>query len=284
MPKTISPCRDRLQSGILVLLSVPTLLAGLAWQIHSTSLPPWWPWAVAAGMALAAASWWLRASTLPAAALGFLISLALIFGHPATRGTLHRSSYNSSAFTPNAFPALLALVLITHAATRFGRSRKEASGTAEPRTGRRASQVAANLAVAALCATGHSALWFAASLAALAEATADTVSSEIGQAFSGPTWLVTSARRVPPGTDGGISLPGTLAGFGAAALIPSVVAFTQPLSFSTALVVTLAAAAGLLFDSLLGATLERQGWMGNDLVNLSSTAFAAALAFLCSRP
>jgi uncharacterized membrane protein len=42
----------------------------------------------------------------------------------------------------------------------------------------------------------------------------------------------------------------------------------------------LAAAAGLFFDSLLGATVERKGWLGNDLVNFTSTAFAALLAAL----
>jgi uncharacterized membrane protein len=35
---------------------------------------------------------------------------------------------------------------------------------------------------------------------------------------------------------------------------------------------------GLFFDSLLGATLERRGWVGNDLVNFISTLFAAVLA------
>jgi uncharacterized membrane protein len=43
-------------------------------------------------------------------------------------------------------------------------------------------------------------------------------------------------------------------------------------------IVVLAGAAGLFFDSLLGATLERRGWLGNDLVNFASTLFAAALA------
>jgi uncharacterized membrane protein len=38
---------------------------------------------------------------------------------------------------------------------------------------------------------------------------------------------------------------------------------------------------GLFFDSLLGATVERRGWLGNDLVNFSSTAFTAALALVC---
>ena len=46
---------------------------------------------------------------------------------------------------------------------------------------------------------------------------------------------------------------------------------------------SLAAILGMLFDSLLGATLERGGWIGNDLVNFLSTAFAAAvtLAAIC---
>ena len=33
----------------------------------------------------------------------------------------------------------------------------------------------------------------------------------------------------------------------------------------------IAATFGLLFDSLLGATLERKGWLGNDAVNFLST-------------
>lgn len=274
-PNSIPPSRDLLQSRALALLTVLVLLAAFVSRLHLAPIPQWWPSGLAASLVLALASWKLRAATLPAASLGALISLCLIFGQPWAPGANnpHR----------NAFPALLALVLTTQAATRFGRTRKEATGTAESRTGRRASQIAANLAVAALCATGNSIAGFAACLAALAEATADTVSSEVGQALSGPTWLITSARRVPPGTDGGISLLGTAAGLCAAALVPAIIALTQPLSLTTAVSIALAAAAGLLFDSLLGATLERKGWLGNDLVNLSSTAFAATLAYTLLR-
>jgi len=35
---------------------------------------------------------------------------------------------------------------------------------------------------------------------------------------------------------------------------------------------------GLLFDSVLGATLERRGWLNNDSVNFLSTLSAAAFA------
>jgi uncharacterized membrane protein len=35
---------------------------------------------------------------------------------------------------------------------------------------------------------------------------------------------------------------------------------------------------GFLFDSLLGVSLERRGWLNNDAVNFLSTASAAAFA------
>jgi len=37
--------------------------------------------------------------------------------------------------------------------------------------------------------------------------------------------------------------------------------------------------AGMLIDSLLGATLQRRGWLSNQAVNLFSTLAAAALAY-----
>src|SRR6202000_2585434 len=110
---------------------------------------------------------------------------------------------------------VLALFLLTFGATRFGRSRKEKIGAAEPRHGRAASQVAANLGTAAWMGilvwgthlfittsdlfSGRAAL--AALIAAAAEATADTMSSELGQVLGGEPFLVTTFRRVSPGTD-----------------------------------------------------------------------------------
>jgi uncharacterized membrane protein len=35
---------------------------------------------------------------------------------------------------------------------------------------------------------------------------------------------------------------------------------------------------GLFFDSMLGATLERRGWLNNDAVNFLSTSSATAFA------
>jgi uncharacterized protein (TIGR00297 family) len=120
-------------------------------------------------------------------------------------------------------------------------------------------------------------------IAALAEATADTVSSEIGQAFGGAPILLTTLRRVPPGTDGAITLFGTLAGILAAAIIAATGAPALGMSAAEYAVSFAAAVAGLFFDSLLGATIERKGWLGNDLVNFTSTAFAATVALLAIR-
>ena len=56
-------------------------------------------------------------------------------------------------------------------------------------------------------------------LAALVEATADTVSSEIGQAFGGRPVMITDLRRVEPGTDGAVTLLGSLAGIAGGAFV-----------------------------------------------------------------
>jgi uncharacterized protein (TIGR00297 family) len=124
--------------------------------------------------------------------------------------------------------------------------------------------------------------WYSGCIAALAEATADTVSSEIGQALGGATWMLTTFRRVPVGKDGGISLAGTLAGVIAAGVVVAAGSLHHALWPDKA-VVFAAACAGLFFDSLLGATVEQRGWLGNDLVNFSSTGFAAVLAAVVSR-
>jgi uncharacterized protein (TIGR00297 family) len=111
----------------------------------------------------------------------------------------------------------------------------------------------------------------------LAEATADTVSSEIGQAMGHRARLVTTGQVVPAGTDGGVTTAGTVAGLAAAAVVVAIGSGHHAL-WSTQVVTWRAAAAGLYLDSLLGATIERRGWMGNDLVNFSSTLCAAVLA------
>lgn len=184
------------------------------------------------------------------------------------------------------FWVLLVLFFVTFAATRVGASRKLLLRVAEAESGRSASQVMANLGVAALAlAIPKLGSGYLLSLAALAEAAADTTSSEIGAAFSGKTLLITTWKSVPVGTNGGISVVGTVAGAVASLLVASAAALFDLTSLSGGLLVTCAGIGGMLADSFLGATLEPRGYLNNDAVNLLSTGGAAVgswlLAYLC---
>jgi uncharacterized protein (TIGR00297 family) len=117
-----------------------------------------------------------------------------------------------------------------------------------------------------------------AAIAALSEATADTLSSELGQVLGGEPYLLTTLRRVPLGTDGAISLIGTFAGAAGAAIITGVAAVVFRLTPRESAVAFAGGIVGLFIDSLLGATLERRGWLNNDAVNALSTLAAALLA------
>jgi uncharacterized protein (TIGR00297 family) len=165
--------------------------------------------------------------------------------------------------------------------------------------------VIANLSVAALsvspsaadamsrsmpfcCVSGIADMWVAEMVkvmcvAALVEATADTVSSEIGQAFGGDPVLIAGLRRVEPGTDGAVTLLGSSAGIVAGAAVAIAGGWAMHLTAGAMLTALVAGACGLFFDSFLGATVERRGWIGNDLVNFCSTLFAAILAAVVYR-
>jgi uncharacterized protein (TIGR00297 family) len=182
------------------------------------------------------------------------------------------------------FAPLVTVFAITVLATRWGYARKQRLGVAERGPGRTASQVLANLGATALCALPV--IWFPrlsgilliGAVASLAEAAADTASSEIGQATARAAYMITDFREAPIGTNGAISVAGTLAGCLAACLVAWVSAFFEVVSWNWTPLIALAGIAGMFLDSILGATWENSGKMGNDSVNFVSTVFAADLA------
>jgi uncharacterized protein (TIGR00297 family) len=173
------------------------------------------------------------------------------------------------------FVLLLSVFAFTFVATRIGYARKQHFGAAERRGGRRASQVVANVGAAALLAVIAPPYWIVGALAVLCESTADTVSSEIGQAFGGMPRMLTNFSPAPVGTDGAISFSGTLVGSAGAVAIAAIAFGLHIASAIPATIAAGAGIAGMFFDSLLGATLERRGRMNNDQVNGASTVFAA---------
>ncbi len=290
--ETVAQRRSRRQSQALVAVFVPVLLAMCLQWCLILGLSRLVLVILCISLTFAAVVWVLRAATPAAAVCGSLVCFLVGLGtaqidHPV----IH------SGLLP-----LASLFVLTFASTRAGKARKIKARLAESASGRAASQVLANLGIAGLVAGGFLSilvdrlgprpalvgahLWSGPVLvlAALAEATADTVSSELGQAFGGVPRLLTTLRRVPAGTDGAVTLAGSAAGIVAAALIAITGAFAFGFPPRATLIAFASGAAGLFFDSLLGATVERASYLGNDLVNFSSTVFAVVLAevlFLC---
>jgi uncharacterized protein (TIGR00297 family) len=187
---------------------------------------------------------------------------------------------------PAPLAMLAVLFVLTWAATRLGYGRKEELGLAERGNGRNATQVLANLTVAAAGAAGFAAIgnrtWLLVMSAALAEAATDTVASEVGQSRSRTARMITTWKQVPAGTDGGVTLHGTLAGTAAGLLIASVGALGGLLHLPQLWIPVAAGFVGMIVDSLLGAIAQRRGWVSNEMVNLLGTLVAALAAWYCS--
>lgn len=226
--------------------------------------------ALAVAVAFAVAAWLLHGVNISGALAGTAVAFALY-----------------RALGPRGFALLFAVFVLTWISTRIGRSRKLQLAVRDDTRGRNASQVLANVGIAALLTllvTGSMALlWITAVVAALAEAAADTVSSEIGEASGATAILLTTGERVPPGTDGGITVAGSVAGLVAAIVIAAAAFFLGLLPLRLAALAAIAGVLGAVFDSALGALFERRGYLGNNLVNLLSTAFAAGMAVLAAQ-
>ncbi len=142
-------------------------------------------------------------------------------------------------------------------------------------------------------------------IAALCEAFADTAASGIG-AFSSKTFDPFKMRECKRGLSGGMSLIGTLASLVGAALMGGIACALGMADFKFFIIAVLAAFLGAVFDSFLGSvfqikykctacgeltereehcevpTVRASGFefFDNDVVNLLSGAFSAALATL----
>ena len=224
-------------------------------------------------------------SSLAAALLvtGLFAGLAYALGMVSRGGALGGVVVGTAIYAslgPGGFAVLALFVVGASALTRIGYRQKEGSGAAEARGGRRgARNAAANCGVAVACAllaalTGSEA-FVAAFVASLGAAFADTSESEVGGLVSRTPRLITTFRKVQPGTDGAISVPGTLAGVAAAGLTALLgLALGLVDGPATALLVACASFLGTVADSLVGALAPR---LGNEITNVLCTLVAALL-------
>ena len=215
---------------------------------------------------------------------GLFAGLAYVLGMVSRGGALGGFVVGTAIYASlgsEGFAVLALFVVGGSVLTRLGYGRKEGSGVAEARGGRRGARNAlANCSVAVACAllaalTG-SEVFAAAFVASLGAAFADTSESEVGGLARRTPRLITTLRKVPPGTDGAVSLPGTLAGVAAAgltALLGLVLGLVS--GPEAALLVACASFLGTVADSLVGAIVPR---IGNELTNVLCTLVAALIA------
>jgi len=181
---------------------------------------------------------------------------------------------------------LATFFMVASWATQWQINKKSAIGAAEKNRGRRTTgQVLANGGVAGLLGlagwlspdkAGIALLMIAGSMAA---AIADTLSSELGMIYGRRFFNILTFKKDTCGMDGVISIEGTLTGLIGAMVIAAIYALSEGWG-TTFYWITLAGFVGNLIDSILGATLERRGFMGNNVVNFLNTLAGAMVCWL----
>ncbi|MAG21738.1 MAG: TIGR00297 family protein [Candidatus Diapherotrites archaeon] len=187
----------------------------------------------------------------------------------------------------NGFLVGLAFFVLGSAATKFKHRDKAKQGLGHDRKIRSGRNVISNSIVAVYCAllavaTPFNEVFLLAFTAAIAAANSDTLSSELGQIFGKKPFMITNFRPAEPGLNGAISIQGTFIGLLGAAAIAAVSFLVGLISFNFMIIATIAGFAGMLIDSVLGATLENSNWLGNESVNFLCTLSAVLIAIIVS--
>ena len=122
-------------------------------------------------------------------------------------------------------------------------------------------------------------------ISAISVAASDTAASELG-VLSPKAYLITTGRRVPPGTDGGVSALGTASCILAAAvasLTGWIIIFPHNILDPLLLIPVTMGVTGCMIDSVIGATLERRGYvtkLGNNMISMAIGALLAVIIYL----
>lgn len=193
--------------------------------------------------------------------------------------------------------------LVGSGVTRIGLAQKEAEGIAEKRSGARGPEnVWGSALTAALCATGFGLinsglllpnlqspiphlqyLLLLGYVASFSTKLSDTCASEVGKAYGKRTFLITTLQPVARGTEGAVSLEGTLAGVIASVAIAILgwgVSLISPVGI---LWCVIAAFVATNLESVIGATLQaKYTWLTNEVVNIVNTFIGAIAAMICA--
>ncbi|XP_045801050.1 protein VTE6, chloroplastic [Trifolium pratense] len=203
-------------------------------------------------------------------------------------GTLTWRAFGSSGFL-----LVATYFIIGTAATKVKMAQKMEQGIAEKKKGRRGpGSVIGSSAAGCICAfltifgvggAAFSQLWRLGFVASFCTKLSDTVSSEIGKAYGKTTYLVTTFKVVPRGTEGAVSVEGSLAGILASVALAFVSFLLGEVGSHEVIICILASQFANLGESIIGAALqEKEGfrWLNNDLVNIINISMGSIIAVL----
>lgn len=225
---------------------------------------------------------WLVNTVLIAFAQRFPLLTAMGWCHAGALGTILWGGIGW-----NGWCAVVAYLVLGSGVTKLGWQVKQQRGVAEARGGSRGPEnvwgsAATGAVLALLIGAGVDSeplllVGFAASFAAKL---ADTFGSEIGKRWGRNTFLITSFRPVAPGTEGAISLEGTIASaIGSVLMTLLMFAFQLLSSWPQVALVSCIGLISTLAESVIGAMAQsRVSWLSNELVNAIQTLLAAVLA------
>jgi uncharacterized protein (TIGR00297 family) len=240
-----------------------------------------------------------------------LLTPAGVF-HAWLLGTILWGSFKSSSapwyWLPGGYVIMVVYFILGSGVTKIGAAEKKALGIAEKRDGARGPEnVWGSALISAICALafwivkvretqeamqtgGQIAAWYfqviplllLAYVAAIATKLSDTCGTEIGKAYGKTTYLITTLQSVPRGTEGAVSLEGTIAGIigslilAVLAWVVGIIPHQLPIGI---LWVVIAAFVATNIESLIGATIEGKVWgLTHDVVNILNTLIGAIVS------
>ena len=193
-------------------------------------------------------------------------------------------------FAGTGFPGVIILAcffISATLATSWHSEVKVQLGLSEKDHGRRDSfQVLANggvagiLGLAAIIFPGFRQVLTIMIACSLSAATADTISSELGSLYGKNFLNIITFRADRRGENGVVSIEGFVFGILGSSLVAIAYGITEEFRWKDMLIIVIAGTIGNLVDSVLGATLERNGKIKNDGVNFLNTFSASIFALI----
>ncbi|KQC08775.1 MAG: hypothetical protein APR55_11115 [Methanolinea sp. SDB] len=182
------------------------------------------------------------------------------------------------------FLVMLTFFILGSICTRYRYEYKQKMGVEQMHGGARGYlNVFANGSVSAAAAVlwgiSGEPMYLALFAGSVATATADTMASEIG-VTGGDPYLITTFKKVPAGTNGGITMIGELTALGGAVIISLFCFLLGIIDMPMAIVGIAAGMVGTNIDSLVGALIENRGIIGNAGTNILATAGGGLFALL----